>query len=65
MLIEINGEKRQVNSLNLQSLCEECDLDPLVVATALNGDFVPRGERIDTLLEEGDQVEIFAPKQGG
>jgi sulfur carrier protein len=35
------------------------------VATALNGDFVPRGARAATQLADGDKVEIVAPRQGG
>ncbi len=35
------------------------------MATALNGCFVPRDERATTVLNEGDQLEILAPMQGG
>ncbi len=35
------------------------------VATALNGEFVPRQARASTRLCVGDKVEIVAPRQGG
>ena len=35
------------------------------VATAMNGIFVPRDLRPNTVLEDGDQIEILAPLQGG
>lgn len=35
------------------------------VATALNGEFVPRETRADTPLAEGDRLEIITPRQGG
>jgi sulfur carrier protein len=35
------------------------------VATALNGDFVPRDKRAATQIGNGDKVEIVAPRQGG
>jgi len=36
-----------------------------IVATALNGDFVPARKRAATPLAEGDRIEIVAPRQGG
>jgi sulfur carrier protein len=35
------------------------------VATAVNGEFVPRGARTVTKLAPGDMIEIVAPRQGG
>jgi sulfur carrier protein len=35
------------------------------VATALNGEFVPKGLRQTTLLADGDHIEIIAPLEGG
>ena len=35
------------------------------VATARNGDFVPRQARTATRLAAGDKIEIVAPRQGG
>ena len=38
---------------------------PATVAVAVNQVFVPRSRHVDTILKEGDQVEIVAPMQGG
>lgn len=38
---------------------------PHQVATAVNGRFVPRGERLLRVLAEGDTVLCFAPITGG
>lgn len=35
------------------------------IATALNGCFVPRGARDDTVLADGDRVLLFQPIVGG
>ena len=35
------------------------------VATAVNEDFVPAARRGAHMLQEGDRVEIVAPRQGG
>ncbi|WP_181702369.1 sulfur carrier protein ThiS [Chthonobacter albigriseus] len=65
MRITINGEERHTEAATLASLIEEQDFEPTVVATALNGDFVPRAERAATPLVDGDSVEVFSPRQGG
>jgi sulfur carrier protein len=36
-----------------------------VVATALNGEFVPKTARSATPLTEGDRIEVVAPMKGG
>ena len=35
------------------------------IATALNGDFIPRTARDTTRLTDGDRLEVLAPMQGG
>jgi sulfur carrier protein len=35
------------------------------VATAVNGQFVPRGQRADHMLNDGDTVLCFSPITGG
>ncbi len=35
------------------------------VATAVNGEFVPRDRRVDTLLRDGDAVAMFRQIVGG
>jgi sulfur carrier protein len=36
-----------------------------IVATAVNGEFVPTGARPLTQLADGDRLEVLAPMQGG
>jgi sulfur carrier protein len=35
------------------------------VATAVNGQFVPRGQRVSYVLKDGDAVLCFSPITGG
>lgn len=35
------------------------------VATAVNGDFVPERQRVETKLTDGDRLEILTARQGG
>jgi sulfur carrier protein len=65
MKLTINGESRPVAAGDLAALLVELDLHERVVATALNGEFVPKGRRAAQALREGDAVDIVAPMQGG
>jgi sulfur carrier protein len=51
--------------LTLADLLAEQGLDPAAVATAVNGEFVPRPARAQTLLREGDVVLTFQAIVGG
>jgi len=65
MRIMHNGEAIEVNSKTLEAILDELGYAETVVATAVNGDFVPVTQRADTLLEPGDSIEVLAPMQGG
>ncbi|OYR20011.1 sulfur carrier protein ThiS [Brucella thiophenivorans] len=65
MTIVLNGEVFETKSANLLALLAEIELDEAVVATALNGEFIARDEREETLIGEGDRIEVLAPMQGG
>lgn len=64
MSIIVNGQVQPTVS-NLDSLLEQLGYQNGVVATALNGRFVPVTERKNIGLVDGDRVEIVAPMQGG
>ena len=65
MRIVLNGEPRDTDVPSLAALIDAEGFEPAVVATALNGDFVPRDRRAATPLADGDAVEVFSPRQGG
>lgn len=65
MRIEVNGEPQDLTARSLAEALAELGLAEAVVATALNGDFVPRSERPRTPLRDGDRIEIVAPMKGG
>jgi sulfur carrier protein len=64
-IIRLNGEQATTEAETLAELIAGRGFEEGQVATALNGVFVPRHARASTLLSEGDQVEIVAPRQGG
>lgn len=65
MRIVLNGEPVDATAADLDTLLAAEGFDPALVATAVNGDFVPRAHRRDLRLSEGDSVEVFSPRQGG
>lgn len=64
--ITVNGEPRSVEAgCTLADLVATLGLAPEALATAVNGDFVPRGARAGVALREGDAVFTFQPITGG
>lgn len=51
--------------LTLATLIDSQGLDPAAVATAVNGAFVPREQRANTPLRNGDTVLTFQAIVGG
>jgi len=65
MRIELNGRTLNTGASTLAELLQEQQIDPRTVATALNGEFVPRSQYASQQLEAGNQLEILSPMQGG
>jgi sulfur carrier protein len=65
MKIQVNGELQDITARTLAEALVELNWGEARVATALNGSFVPKAGRAETILNEGDQVEVLAPMQGG
>lgn len=64
--IHLNDERRQVDDdSTLAALVESLGQTPAALATAVNGDFVPRTQRRDCRLRDGDVVTTFQPITGG
>ena len=64
--ITINGEARSIEeSTTLADLVAALGQPPQSLATAVNGEFVPRSERATVQLRDGDAVFTFQPITGG
>ena len=64
--IHLNGETRQLeDGSTLAALVASLGQTPAALATAVNGDFVPRGQRPNCRLQHGDAVTTFQPITGG
>ena len=65
MRILVNGASREIRAADLSGALEELGYGGAVVATAVNGEFVPATDRPAARLGEGDRLEVLAPMQGG
>ena len=64
--LTINGEQHSAPAaLPLQQLLDSLPALPDSFAIAVNENFVPRSAYDSTTINEGDQVELLVPMQGG
>lgn len=66
MQVQINGEAREVaDALKLSELVDELSLAPERVAIELNKKVVRRSQWAETMLADGDRIEIVHFVGGG
>lgn len=65
MRLYFNGDSVTTHATSLAALLEEREIDTGSVATAVNGDFVPRTRYHEVALEDNMKIEVLAPMQGG
>jgi sulfur carrier protein len=65
MHIEYNGTTVETQAPNLAAFLAERAIETDTVATAINGEFVPRARYDSEPLFEGAKLEVLAPMQGG
>ena len=64
--ITVNGELRQLApGMTLADLIASLTQQPQMLATAVNGEFVPREARASVALSDGDAAFTFQPITGG
>ena len=65
MKVTVNGTEHELAAATLAEALAQLDYGAAVIATAVNGYFVPATVRATTALANGDKIEIVAPMQGG
>lgn len=66
MKIWVNGEPREVaQRLSIAALISSLGLEPRQVAVERNQELVPRRQHGETLLADGDQLEVVTLVGGG
>lgn len=66
MLVTLNGQQRPLDrDTSVAGLLHDLSLDPIRVAVEVNQELVTRARFTDTLLREGDRIEIVTFVGGG
>ena len=66
--VVVNGKPETTTVRTLQAWVDALHargVAPTALATAVNGNFVPRGQRAQQPLAEGDTILTFQPIEGG
>ena len=66
MQLTINGESRELNEdISIAQLLELSDLAAKRIAVEVNEQIIPKGRHAQTLLHDGDKIEIIHAIGGG
>ncbi len=66
MKITINGEEREISEgTTLQKLIEQLGLEDKVMAAAVNMEVVKQQKWSETILQDGDKIELLDFVGGG
>jgi|GEM_PF-94959 len=65
MKLIINGEEKDLDIVNVESLLQALDLVGRPVAVEVNRQLVPKRDHTGTLLQDGDEVELVTLVGGG
>ncbi len=66
MKIILNGSEHKLDApVDVSNLLANEGFADKLVAVAVNGTFVPKEAHKETILNDGDKIEIVAPMQGG
>lgn len=64
--VSVNGEIKQLDDgLNISQMIEALEYKVKGFAVAVNTTFVPIANYQETIIKEGDKIDILAPVQGG
>jgi sulfur carrier protein len=64
--VSVNGEVKELeNGLNITEMIEALEYKVKGFAVAVNTTFVPIAKYDETMIKEGDKIDILAPVQGG
>ena len=64
--VSVNGEVKELeNNLNVAEMIEALEYKVKGFAVAINTTFVPIAKYDETIIKEGDTIDILAPVQGG
>ena len=65
MQLILNGEARSFEGQNIYQLLQDLGYVDKRIAVELNGEIVPKSQHAETILNDGDQLEIVVAVGGG
>jgi sulfur carrier protein len=66
MNITVNGKQREIDAeMDLPAFLARFDINPRLVAVAINGDVIPKTEYTSARVRAGDALEIVRMVGGG
>ena len=64
-MVKVNGEEKDIAGKTLAEYLATTNYDMKRIATELNGDIVPKAQYAETVLKDGDSIEIVSFVGGG
>ena len=64
-MVKINGTEHDVAGKTIAEYLETTDYNPMRIAVERNGEIVPKAQYAETVLQDGDSVEIVNFVGGG
>ncbi|HWK00042.1 MAG TPA: sulfur carrier protein ThiS [Xanthobacteraceae bacterium] len=61
----VNGEAKRAKAQSVRQLLAELAYEGSFFAVAINQTVVPRRDWDQSVLKDGDKIEIVSPRQGG
>ena len=64
-MVKVNGEEKNIAGKTIAEYLSTTNYDIKRIATERNGDIVPKAQYAETVLKDGDSVEIVSFVGGG
>ena len=64
-MVKINGKELNVAGKTISDYLKTTNYDTKIIAVERNGDIVPKSQYDETLLQDGDNIEIVSFVGGG
>ena len=64
-MVKINGEELNMAGKTISEYLATTNFDPKRIAVERNGDIVPKAKYGETILQDGDNVEVVSFVGGG
>ena len=64
-MVKINGEELNIAGKTITEYLASINYDPKRIAVERNGDIVPKAKYGETILKDGDNVEVVSFVGGG